>query len=137
MPLVNNPIPTNLDQLLIGGVASPEEREQQIAEHNVTMRELLTLGIPSTAIGIVDSLAQMVLPDSVFNEETMNAHLENVSKPLADFRRKNALGVSLVSETASMFVPILGATKLIRSGGLLDKAFDGKKNGELLKMIFI
>ena len=137
MPMTQRATPINLDDIIRGNKDDLDAREKQVTDHNNNWRELLMLGIPSVAIGAIDTIAQSVTPDSVVGEKTVEEMVDGLSAPLGQFYRENKEGVQTLGEIGSAFIPIIGASKLIRAEGLLDKALGNTKKGEMLRTFLI
>lgn len=134
MPITSDPIPYNVDDLRSGDFTDFEERERQVKAFNQQMEELLKFGVPAAAIGAVDTVLQSITPDTFIDDESIGNYVESLSQPLGQFYNENREGSQTVGEIVSSFVPIIGATKLIRAGSILERAATktklGKKYGD-------
>lgn len=129
MATFDNPIPYNVSEFRAGEFADETERERQTQVYNADVMDLLVKGIPSVAIGAIDTIAQSLTPEELLDENSMTKFIESLSQPLGQFYRANREGSQTIGEIGSSLVPIIGATKLLRVNSFLGRAVEGTKLG--------
>ena len=130
MAVFNNLIPYNAADFRAGSFVSESERERQVKVFNSDMLDLIVKGIPAAAIGAIDTIAQSLTPEELLGEDSVTRFIESINKPLGQYYRQNREGAQTVGEIASAFVPIIGATKLMRVGSFMGRAIESTKLGK-------
>ncbi len=129
MATFDNPIPYNASEFRAGTFADETERERQVKVFNTDMMDLLIKGIPSVAIGAVDTIAQSLTPESLLDENSVTKYIESLNQPLGQFYRENREGAQTIGEIGSSIIPIIGAMKLMRIGSFIGRAANKTKLG--------
>ena len=130
MAFSSDPIAYNVSDLREGNFTDFDERSRQIQAFNDETMELLKFGIPAAAIGAVDTVGRSLTPDDVMGEESVTNFVNSLAEPLGQYYKRNRQGSQTAGEIVSAFVPIIGATKLIRVGSVLEKAVSSTKLGK-------
>ncbi len=129
MATFDNPIPYNVSDFRAGTFADETERERQVKVFNTDMMDLLVKGIPSVAIGAIDTIAQSLTPEELLDENSVTKFVESLSQPLGQFYRENREGSQTIGEIGSSIIPIIGAMKLMRVGSFVGRAANKTKLG--------
>ncbi len=130
MASFDNPIPYNISEFRLGTFADESERERQVKVFNSDMLDLLIKGIPSAAIGAIDTIAQSLTPEELIDENSVTKFIESLNQPLGAYYRANREGAQTVGEIVSSFVPIIGAMKLMRLSSFIGRAIKRTKLGD-------
>ena len=131
-------VPENTEQIVNQDAGFMTKKGLDVEEHNNTMVDLLRYGLPASAVGLFDDVLQSLTPDSLVNEETVTNMFDDLQHGLGAYYKENREGAQTAGALVGSFVPIIGATKLVRAGGFLDKILsNGGKTGAFLQKALI
>lgn len=106
----------------------PEQTDKVVQQQSFTEMtlDLLVKGVPSAVAGAVDTVGQSL---GITAEGDMQKLLSNLSAPLGQYYGEHEYGAKFAGDIAFSFVPVIGASRLIRTGSYLQRAAEAVAPG--------
>ena len=130
MPMTPNVLPYTVSDLQYGSFQNLAERDRQLESFNKRWLDRFQYGIPGAAIGAIDTVLQSVTPEELVDDETVTRYIQSLNEPLGRYYKRNREGLQTLGEIPTAFIPIIGATKLIRAGSFLERMAKQTKLGD-------